>query len=605
MPKSFAILLEAESHFTDGTVFVIFELALHSVLHGTFSWAYSVKTFFRLAFGGPAVGIAFAIPFIYWINKVSMDIRLGVILTVAGAYICFFVAEFCAKVSGILALEFFGLFIGWYCIPKMNEKFEHTLHTFWGTVTKIMESLLYVLVGFYIGATFTKASHAIHLADCWKFVVFYCFIYAVRLFVSACVWPILRCQNNFGYKELIGFTWGGLRGVMSIVFAMVVAVDVEAGNARFRDLCLFFASAAVLMSSILNGLTVDWVWKKIKLIDISFAHMKWAKLQKAEFIHNSIDNYLELQRHTSKRFADWDDVLSLIGIDAKSEKLMNNLTDIVAKEAEYKKSETYLEKSMGQKLELTDALEEVRLRCYKLILNIAHEYKEQCMCPPSVYSFIQHMVYLEKEQVKKPISFNKNASLNHYEFSDKSYFFLWDLSRMSWIGNCFKYKAYMDTKHGYLTMFNLKTILTEVHENLEDMLTDKQKLSEGHSGTYDDKVYLQAIEEVIGELQTDIIGIRKRKNFFNVNFVDVVSAAQTQVAANKIVTKSIENAYEMEKEGLFEDHEVLKIERRDRRTFRRIEAYCPDWLFDDEIQLYSYFTIFSVLDKKDYAYVKQ
>jgi len=86
IPKKFALLLEAESHLTDGTVFVLFEIALHSVLHGTFSWSAAIKLFFRLSFGGPALGIAFAIPIVFWLNKVSMDLTLGVIITIFGAY---------------------------------------------------------------------------------------------------------------------------------------------------------------------------------------------------------------------------------------------------------------------------------------------------------------------------------------------------------------------------------------------------------------------------------------------------------------------------------------------------------------------------------------
>lgn len=206
-------------------------------------------------------------------------------------------------------MEFFGLFIGWYATPKMSEKFEHTLHIFWGVLTKIVESLLYVLVGLYIGIVFTKSNSVIHQYDIWKFIIFYFFIYAIRLLVCTLTWPIIRCQNNFGYTDLLGFTWGGLRGVMSIVFAMIVAVNAEAGSARFRDLCLFFAAITVIMSSVMNGMTVVWFWKKIKLIDISFAHKKWAKLQRGEIIHQAMNNYVELQRHHSKRFADWDDVL--------------------------------------------------------------------------------------------------------------------------------------------------------------------------------------------------------------------------------------------------------------------------------------------------------
>jgi len=67
------MLLEAESHFTDGSVYVIFIIALHLVVHGTFSWGDAIVQFIQLSFGGPGMGIAFAIPTVYWLNKISMD----------------------------------------------------------------------------------------------------------------------------------------------------------------------------------------------------------------------------------------------------------------------------------------------------------------------------------------------------------------------------------------------------------------------------------------------------------------------------------------------------------------------------------------------------
>lgn len=486
----------------------------------------------------------------------------------------------------------------------MSEKFEHTLHIFWGVVTKIVESLLYILVGLYIGTIFAKENNVIHVSDIWKFIILYFFIYVIRFLVNTITWPIIRCQNNYGHTELLGFTWGGLRGVMSIVFAMIVAVDTEAGSARFRDLCLFFAAIVVIMSSVINGMSITWFWKKIKLINVSFAHLKWAKIQRGEIIHQAMNNYLELQRHHSKRFADWDAVSNLIDLDGKTKNLIDHLSVIHVEETKYKKSDTYHNKTMGESLQLHDALEEVRLRALKLVLSETQEAREASVCPPYVYAYINHLIYLEKEKINTPINVRNNKYLKNYDHTDKRYINLWSASKMCCIGNLLKYRAYTETKEGYLLMFNLKAIFVEVHEKLEDVLNESKEMSKLNTEqNHMCPVYLQAIEIVLVEIEKDIQEFKKRKNFFNVNFVDVVSAAQTQIAAQKVVTKSIENAFHMGAEGLFEGYEVSKIERYDRRRLRKIDAYCPDWLFDDDIQLYSYFTIFSVLGEEDYKLV--
>jgi len=284
---------------------------------------------------------------------------------------------------------------------------------------------------------------------------------------------------------------------------------------------------------------------------------------------------------------------------------MDQFAVVHKEETKNQKTETFMNKSMGDSLLLHEALEEVRLRALKLILSEASEAKEAMVCPPYVYAYICHLIYLEKEKIDRPIDVSNNQYLVNYDHTDKRYMNLWSASKMCCIGNLLKYRAYNETKEGYLLMFNLKAIFTEVHEKLEDVLHESKELAK-YSKKEDikvDLVYLEAIETVLSELESDIEWFKIKKNFFNVNFVEVVSAAQTQVAAQKVVTKSIEHAYHMGEEGLFEDHEVLKIERHDRRRLRKIDAYCPAWLFDKNIQLYSYFTIFSVLEEEDYKLV--
>lgn len=106
--EGWKILLEAESHFTDGSVFLLFTLVLHGMMHNDQTTGQAAVGLIQGALGGPAMGIAFAIPAIYWLKKVRFDLTLGVTITIFFAYITFFVSEFVLHVSGVLAVEFFG-----------------------------------------------------------------------------------------------------------------------------------------------------------------------------------------------------------------------------------------------------------------------------------------------------------------------------------------------------------------------------------------------------------------------------------------------------------------------------------------------------------------
>ena len=61
-------------------------------------------------------------------------------ITIAGAWITFFVSEFVLNVSGILALEMFGLILGSMSKPYMSEKLEHSILTIWGILTLCVEN---------------------------------------------------------------------------------------------------------------------------------------------------------------------------------------------------------------------------------------------------------------------------------------------------------------------------------------------------------------------------------------------------------------------------------------------------------------------------------
>jgi NhaP-type Na+/H+ or K+/H+ antiporter len=314
-PLRFKTLLEAESHFTDGSVFVIFSVALHSVVHADFKWGNAVGRFIQLALGGPAIGIVFGIASHLWLKKVRMDVVTGTIITLFSAYLCFFVSDFVLHTSGILAVEFFGLCISIYTKPNMNEKFVHAVHITWGTIVYCVETLLYLLAGFYIGITAQNADNSVHSDDVWKMFMFYFFVYLIRLCVLGILWPLIRIgSHSFSFKELLGLTWGGIRGVMSIIFAMLVAFDVGNGGERFRDLCVYFTVVTVVLSMLINRGTIVWVLRWLGVTRDTVGQMKWKSNCQKELVANTNRNFQHAKKKESYEHADWPMVANYIGL---------------------------------------------------------------------------------------------------------------------------------------------------------------------------------------------------------------------------------------------------------------------------------------------------
>ena len=108
----FNTLVEGESLLNDGTAMVFFALFLDLAKGNSASVSSVLFNFVRTSIGGPLLGIIFGFLICLWIKRIIRDNVLSVTVTVVGAYLCFWVAEFTfLKVSGILSIVTLGLYM--------------------------------------------------------------------------------------------------------------------------------------------------------------------------------------------------------------------------------------------------------------------------------------------------------------------------------------------------------------------------------------------------------------------------------------------------------------------------------------------------------------
>jgi NhaP-type Na+/H+ or K+/H+ antiporter len=91
--------------------------------------------FIRTSIGGPLLGVFFGFCMSYWIKRIIRDNVLSVTVTVVGAYLCFWVAEFTfLKVSGILSIVSLGLYMSAVGKRKIYPESEHAMHDVWSFI---------------------------------------------------------------------------------------------------------------------------------------------------------------------------------------------------------------------------------------------------------------------------------------------------------------------------------------------------------------------------------------------------------------------------------------------------------------------------------------
>lgn len=99
----------------------------------------------------------------------SIDTTVQTAITVCCAYLVFFTAQFSAEVSGVLACCAAGLMLSWLAPPLILD--PHTLHTIWGFIEWVGNTLIFLLAGLIIGGT--QEESTINISDVGYTIILY------------------------------------------------------------------------------------------------------------------------------------------------------------------------------------------------------------------------------------------------------------------------------------------------------------------------------------------------------------------------------------------------------------------------------------------------
>ena len=205
-PITFNILLEGESLLNDGTGTVFFAVFYSWIQLGWFSVGEFFHKFFRLALGGPALGLLIAFIFYPLLKTMINYEAFFVVSTVILAYFTFFLAEstfFKIYVSGILAVVTLGVYFSYKLKNRVIGTVEESMHVVWHFLAYIIESLLFLLTGGFLGIFFISwditglRPSEISADVIWKLIVFQIFLFIMWGLVLVIFWYPL---NKTGKK---------------------------------------------------------------------------------------------------------------------------------------------------------------------------------------------------------------------------------------------------------------------------------------------------------------------------------------------------------------------------------------------------------------------
>ena len=252
VPETLEAKIAGESLFNDGVGVVLFTVLVSIASGGAGPGATDVmgvaELFVVEAVGGVVLGLLAGYS-AYRAMKTINEHTLEVLITLSLVMATYAIA-LRLHASGPLAMVVAGLFIGNHGKRfAMSDTTREHMETFWSVVDEVLNSLLFVAIGFEVIAV-TVTGQTVGAA----LVAIPVVLFARWVSVAAPI-TLLSMRQEFTRGAILVLTWGGLRGGISVALALSLPPSTV------KPVLLAATYAIVIFSIVVQGLTVGRVVK--------------------------------------------------------------------------------------------------------------------------------------------------------------------------------------------------------------------------------------------------------------------------------------------------------------------------------------------------------
>eukprot|EP00930_Biecheleria_cincta_P007413 TRINITY_DN108628_c0_g1_i1.p1 TRINITY_DN108628_c0_g1~~TRINITY_DN108628_c0_g1_i1.p1 ORF type:complete len:727 (+),score=95.68 TRINITY_DN108628_c0_g1_i1:54-2183(+) len=254
------MIIEGESMLNDGTAVVFFTVA-YDLVAGVQQGPIQIMMFVLGSTLGAALlgGLVGSLGY-RWIRGTSNKLRkrnamIQILVTLCCAYWSFIVAEGVFHVSGILSTVASSVVLAHKMWPRLVE--SQAMREVWLLMGTVANCVVFFLAGVF---ACQAARSDVPPLDYMLLPVCYLGVMFIRFAMLLLCWPLLNCaakHERLSLKDLVIMTWGGLRGMVGLAFAILIKKDLAAGalSSKDGDRIFFLVAGIVAITLLINATT--------------------------------------------------------------------------------------------------------------------------------------------------------------------------------------------------------------------------------------------------------------------------------------------------------------------------------------------------------------
>ena len=270
-PKLLVSIIEGESLLNDASSLIVFRFALAAVITGQFHFQEAAVSFIVVIAMGTLIGLAIGYIF-YAIHRwLPTTPSIEIILTLVTPYCMYHAAEY-FHFSGVLAVVSGGLLLSSKRQSMLNYRSRMEGINVWTNMVFLLNGLIFFLIGLQLPSIVDQLGNISLGRAIWYGVAISIILIVARLLCTFGASLFTRFMSRFitvakanpGWKGPLIFGWAGMRGVVSLAAALSIPLFVGEGQAfPHRNLILFITFIVILVTLVLQGLTLPWLIRKL------------------------------------------------------------------------------------------------------------------------------------------------------------------------------------------------------------------------------------------------------------------------------------------------------------------------------------------------------